>query len=264
MTKDKFDQSDTSAEMNRYGTGSIIGGTFWTASGRRNQAFNAYYSRVYNEIINRMLEGENRASALDVGTSHGVWYSRLKKLGFKSVFGVEVDAERAEEARTLGYDEIYNSDAATISVPDSQFDCAISTDVLVHVLDIEHKAAIINEVMRVLKPGGVFAFNDTLAQAYGRTNSSIDPDVPYCFSISLHDFLNMVTNMENVRVESIQPSVFAWRVVRPGFIHRALRKFYWVPKFSRWLRMMDRISRSAASGGMENTDSMFVKLRKLK
>ena len=264
MTKGKLDQSETPAEMNRYGTGGIIGGTFWTAAGRRDKAFNSYYSRVFNEIINRMLEGENRDSALDVGTSHGVWYSRLKKLGFKSIFGVEVDADRAEEARILGYDEVYNSDAAAIPVPDNQFDCAISTDVFVHVLDIEHKAAIISEVMRVLKPGGVFAFNDTLAQAYGRKDSSIDPDVPYCFSISLHDFLNMVTDMKNVRVESIQPSVFAWRTVRPGIIHRALRKFYWIPMFSRWLRMMDRFSPSAASGGMENTDSMFVKLRKLK
>jgi len=263
LSKDKLDHAEK-AQMNKYGTGGIIGGTFWTAAGRRDKAFNAYYSGVYNEIVNRMLEDANRDSALDVGTSHGVWYSRLKKLGFNSVFGVEVDAHRAEEARNQGYDEIFNTDAANIPAQDNQFDCAISTDVFLHVLDIEHKAAIISEVLRVLKPGGVFVFNDTLSQAYGRSESSIDPDVPYCFSISLHDFLKMITDIPNVSVDSVQPSVFGWRTARPGIIHRALRKFYWIPLFPKWLRLMDRISPSAASGGMENTDAMFVKLRKLK
>ena len=78
-----------------------IGGTAATARGFMGRRWNRYYFRTLKRTVRDMLADEvgTDATVLDIGTSHGNWLPFLRQLGFHTVVGVELDAERAEQAR---------------------------------------------------------------------------------------------------------------------------------------------------------------------
>src|SRR4051794_16913782 len=90
----------------------VIGETCATAKSRTEQKWNDYYWKSFVFAVKRMLSDSKRGAVLDVGTSHGNWFPFLKDLGFQSIYGVELDRQRAEEARKCGYKEVFNCDAA--------------------------------------------------------------------------------------------------------------------------------------------------------
>jgi ubiquinone/menaquinone biosynthesis C-methylase UbiE len=89
------------------------------------------------------------------------------KKEFHPILGVELDPQRAQQAKESGYDQVYNCDAVKIPLPDNSMDLSVSNDMFVHILELEHKIAVLKEMERVLKPGGIFILNHPMSRAFG-------------------------------------------------------------------------------------------------
>ena len=234
-----------------------IGETAATARFHTERQWNRYYNFSYQAAVTRMLKGVSRRAVLDVGTSHGNWFNFLKRNGFQKIFGVELDAKRAELARKCGYDEVFNCDAAALPVPDLFFDTAISNDVFVHILQIEDKQAVLREIARVLKPGGHFIFNHTMALAHGYPNYFINQHTSF---LSLQEFIDLATTDSIFEIVDAHPTYYHFRDRQPGILTRALRKFIAAPGAPELLHYLDAVHARQLS--LENSDTVYLKLRK--
>jgi SAM-dependent methyltransferase len=185
-----------------------IGGTAATARGFMERRWNRYYFRTLKRTVRDMLADEigTDATVLDIGTSHGNWLPFLRQLGFHTVVGVELDAERAEQARRAGYDEIYNCDARGVPRPSDSIDVAVSNDVFVHILRLQDKAAIVRETERLLRPGGVMVLNHSSARAFGHHAAHIRD---HCSYLTLDEFIRLVRDNSSFVIEDIKPSYYS-------------------------------------------------------
>jgi SAM-dependent methyltransferase len=91
----------------------------------------------------------NRGALLEVGSAAGWLLAAARDRGW-TVRGVELSADAAAHARSLGLD-VHHGDLASARLAPDQFDLVYMGDVLEHVPDCR---AVLTEVVRVLKPGG--------------------------------------------------------------------------------------------------------------
>jgi cyclopropane fatty-acyl-phospholipid synthase-like methyltransferase len=92
------------------------------------------------------------ATVLDIGCGAGM-LALLKRKGV-TLAGVDLSAECALASRSNGYDVTFASELSHLPFDDASFDYVVSLDVLGHV-GFEEKDAVLAEVRRVLRPGGV-------------------------------------------------------------------------------------------------------------
>jgi 2-polyprenyl-6-hydroxyphenyl methylase / 3-demethylubiquinone-9 3-methyltransferase len=114
------------------------------------------------EYFDRVVGDWRGLSVLDLGCGGGFMTEPLAARGAK-VTGVDpsepaITAAR-QHAKDVGLDIDYRAGTAeAIPLPDNSVDCVVIVDVLEHVADV---AAVVTEIRRVLKPGGLLLF-DTL------------------------------------------------------------------------------------------------------
>jgi SAM-dependent methyltransferase len=77
----------------------------------------------------------------------------LKRKGI-TLTGVDLSPECAQAARRNGYDTTLSAELSHLPFPDASFDYVVSLDVIGHV-GFEEKDAVLTEIRRVLRPGGV-------------------------------------------------------------------------------------------------------------
>lgn len=92
------------------------------------------------------------ASLLDLGCGAGM-LALLKRKGI-TLTGVDISSECALAARRNGYDATFRSELSQLPFADASFDYVVSLDVIGHI-DFAEKDAVLAEVKRVLRPGGV-------------------------------------------------------------------------------------------------------------
>jgi len=92
------------------------------------------------------------SSVLELGCGAGM-LALLKRKGI-TLTGVDLSAECALAARRNGYDATFAAELSRLPFPPASFDYVVSLDVLGHV-EAEAKDAVLAEVKRVLRPGGV-------------------------------------------------------------------------------------------------------------
>ena len=110
-------------------------------------------------FLKRTCDWDNQ-TVLDVGCGGGFMSEAMAKLGAK-VTGIDraqgaIEAARAharESGLTIQYDQ---GSADSLPYADASFERVVCTDVLVHV---PHPERVIQEIRRVLKPGGTFFFS---------------------------------------------------------------------------------------------------------
>ena len=132
-----------------------------------NAARVPYFDRIWR---NQLLLGPARkGSFLEIGCGGGIATSALAQLGYEMT-GVEPQVASLEAAREhaqrLGLRErtsFVQGDAYDLSMfPDDCFDGVLMADVLEHLYDLP---AAVAQAWRVLKPGGVLAF-DTINRTF--------------------------------------------------------------------------------------------------
>lgn len=89
---------------------------------------------------------------LELGCGAGM-LALLKRKGV-TLTGVDLSDECALAARRNGYDETFRAQLSQLPFAHHSFDYVVSLDVLGHI-EAEEKDAVLNEVKRVLRPGGV-------------------------------------------------------------------------------------------------------------
>lgn len=92
------------------------------------------------------------SSVLDLGCGAGM-LALLKRKGI-TLTGVDLSPECAQAARRNGYDSTLSAELSHLPLADASFDYVVSLDVIGHV-GFEEKDAVLAEVRRVLRPGGV-------------------------------------------------------------------------------------------------------------
>lgn len=92
------------------------------------------------------------SSVLDLGCGAGM-LALLKRKGV-ALTGVDLSSECAAAARRNGYDATFSARLDALPFADASFDYVASLDVLGHVV-FEEKDAVLGEIKRVLRPGGV-------------------------------------------------------------------------------------------------------------
>ncbi len=92
------------------------------------------------------------SEVLELGCGAGM-LALLKRKGV-NLTGVDLSNECALAARRNGYDATVSSDLSSLPFADASFDYVVSLDVLGHVA-AEEKDAVLAQVKRVLRPGGV-------------------------------------------------------------------------------------------------------------
>src|SRR5262245_33534027 len=103
---------------------------------------------IIEVLLRNALSGtDNRI--LDVGAGTGATSLALRKFG--TVLGIDLSAEAMEIARDRGL-AVARMDATALAVPSATFVVVVALDVLEH---LEDDAALMHELVRVLKPGGV-------------------------------------------------------------------------------------------------------------
>ncbi|MBF0432505.1 MAG: class I SAM-dependent methyltransferase [Fibrobacteria bacterium] len=114
------------------------------------------------EWIDKRIGGDN-LRILDLGCGPGLYAERLAKLGHK-VTGVDISANSIEYARGQAQDkglsiDYINKDYLELSLEDDAFDAAICIYTDLGVLLPEDRSIWLNNVKRMLKPGGVLIFD---------------------------------------------------------------------------------------------------------
>ena len=104
------------------------------------------------------------ATGLDVGCGHG-WYATDMALSGYVMTGFDRSPEQVMEARRYAAARgasvaLEVGDAANLPYPDNSFDFAYSINVLHHIESAPDRAAALEEIMRVLKPGGIFVLHE--------------------------------------------------------------------------------------------------------
>lgn len=116
-------------------------------------------------LFDQLLKGRFRSGMeiLDAGCGLGRNLVYFLKSGF-NVFGIDHSSDAIEETRRLATslapqlraDNFRTEDVAQISFADATFDVVISSAVLHFARSDEQWEAMVNEMWRVLKPGGIF------------------------------------------------------------------------------------------------------------
>jgi ubiquinone/menaquinone biosynthesis C-methylase UbiE len=109
------------------------------------------------------------ASILDVGCGYGRTLHELYINGYKNLYGIDFSDKMIERAKNqhpyIHFDIKHSSD---IDFEDKSFDAVILFAVLTCIINNEAQIYLINEIMRVLKPGGIIYINDFLLNTDSR------------------------------------------------------------------------------------------------
>ena len=141
-------------EIRRETYGEDYGQTSWVTTAESNE-------------IPKLLKLCDKSSVLEIGCGSGGYAVYLANSAGCRILGLDINAEGIRNANVLaehaklGARASFQQFDVSHSLPDKDdtFDAVYSNDVLCHV---EHRAKLLENVFRVLKPGGRFLFSDAL------------------------------------------------------------------------------------------------------
>ncbi len=104
------------------------------------------------------------ARGLDVGCGHGWYACQMAARGF-TIDGIDQSAGQIAEAERQAAPRgcrarFQTADAERLPWPDGTFDFAYSINVVHHVTPIDKRSRVLAEIVRVLKPGGLFFLHE--------------------------------------------------------------------------------------------------------
>lgn len=108
-----------------------------------------------DKLIRLYFPHNRDAAILDLGCGPGALIYAAKAAGYRHIQGVDRSAQQIQVARTIGIESLQQGDLleAISSVADLSLDAVVTIDVIEHLQKYE-LAGLVDEVLRVLQPGG--------------------------------------------------------------------------------------------------------------
>ena len=137
----------------------ILGGTM---EDNPSEVFSSYDSWIRTHYLKKYLGGESSDGLiLDVCCSKAPFYPYLQQWGFDGrVFGADLLLHQLEIASERGVNAV-QANALHLPFEDGHFALTIFTDALVHLMKRHDQEGVLNEIARVLKPGGALFLTAT-------------------------------------------------------------------------------------------------------
>ena len=136
---------------------------YWEGKGALKDFSTPFQMELFNSYVDKS------AAILDVGCGYGRIISLLRESGYENIKGVEPSEslrKRGKECDSrLDIQELKDN---SLSFTDDSFDAALLVAVLTCIPKDEDQADLINEIYRVLRPGGVLYINDFLLNSDDR------------------------------------------------------------------------------------------------
>jgi SAM-dependent methyltransferase len=103
------------------------------------------------------------ANILDIGCGYGRTLNELYQNGYKNIFGMDFSEKMIERGKRLySYLNLQTMEDGKIKCSGNSFDVVILLAVLTCVIDDNDQIELLNEIKRILKPGGIIYINDFL------------------------------------------------------------------------------------------------------
>src|SRR4029077_2780494 len=123
-------------------------------------AMQRHFETYARWVIDRFLPGRNDPFVVELGSNDGIMLRHFKAVGIRHL-GIEPSANVADVARTQGISTISaffdRKLADDIAAEHGSADAILAANVMCHIPDLPGVAA---GVQRLLKPSGVFIFED--------------------------------------------------------------------------------------------------------
>jgi SAM-dependent methyltransferase len=146
--------------------------------------YNLYANRVQTFAISTYLKREQidlrGKRLLDVGCGRGRWLHFYRSRFNAASVGIDLARDAVESCRRKGFDA-YQASATALPFASASFDALNCVTVLLHI-PYEAKADAVNEIARVLKPGGRAILLESTYKA--------DPS-PHVYGLGLDDWREM-------------------------------------------------------------------------
>jgi SAM-dependent methyltransferase len=123
---------------------------------------------VFRRILLRLLIDVDSASILDVGSGTGFYVEQWRKLGVRSLVGVDLTAISVERLRSMFPQyRFWQADIGSTNdcLADQSFQIISAFDVFFHIVDDDEYESAIRNVHALLKPGGLLIFSENFLHA---------------------------------------------------------------------------------------------------
>ena len=154
------------------------------------------------KTIKKILKNYEHKAVLDLGCGKGDWILFFKENGFEQILGLDIAISRLKMAVREGYNDICCSTANSIPLKSNSFECIISNNMFLHILNDSDRIEIFNEIKRVLNNNGIFIFN-FIPKYRNVTNQN------YFAGIEVEKMVELI-NKSGLKILQKLPAYFMW------------------------------------------------------
>ena len=177
--------------------------------------------RVYLPYIGQVKAGANDNPILDLGCGRGEWLEMLKEEGLKA-HGVDINRILVEQCREYGLDVVEGELIHYLrSLPSSSHGAVTGFHIIEH-LKLKLLLNLIDETIRVLKPGGVAIFETPNPEnvLVGSCNFYLDPTHNKPLPSPMMKFLAEARGLCRVEILNLHPRAGALKINGSDLIER--------------------------------------------
>ena len=130
---------------------------YWNKVADEKTFSTPFQIEILSKYINKTMK------ILDVGCGYGRTLRELYDRGYKNLIGIDFSSKMIERASSLNPNILFElTDGKRLDFEDNSIDCVILLAVLTCIIDEDSQKALIREIHRILKNGGILYINDFL------------------------------------------------------------------------------------------------------
>ena len=139
---------------------------YWDSVSKQKEFTTPFQSTAFKKIV------PENAVILDIGCGYGRTLDELYQAGYHNLIGMDFSKGMIERGRAqYPYLDLRVKENDSITLPDQSVDAVILFAVLTCITENKKQTDLINEIYRILKPGGILYVNDFLINSDERNTT---------------------------------------------------------------------------------------------